>query len=87
MLFITLGLVPMAFMDGFIAFLLAVSMLVKPIKDLTEVNSSLQKGIGSAEVLFSYLVSRRVFSESFSRAEKIGMGLMLLGLVVTCLQA
>ena len=39
----------------FIAFLLAVSMLVKPIKDLTEVNSSLQKGIGSAEVLFSYL--------------------------------
>lgn len=39
----------------FIAFLLAVSMLVKPIKDLTEVNSSLQKGIGSAEVLFAYL--------------------------------
>ncbi len=39
----------------FIAFLLAVSMLVKPIKDLTEVNSSLQKGIGSAEVLFQYL--------------------------------
>jgi subfamily B ATP-binding cassette protein MsbA len=39
----------------FIAFLLAVSMLVKPIKDLTEVNGSLQKGIGSAEVLFTYL--------------------------------
>lgn len=39
----------------FIAFLLAVSMLVKPIKDLTEVNSALQKGIGSAEVLFQYL--------------------------------
>jgi len=39
----------------FIAFLLAVSMLVKPIKDLTEVNASLQKGIGSAEVLFQYL--------------------------------
>lgn len=39
----------------FIAFLLAVSMLVKPIKDLTEVNSELQKGIGSAEVLFQYL--------------------------------
>jgi subfamily B ATP-binding cassette protein MsbA len=30
-------------------------MLVKPIKDLTEVNASLQKGIGSAEVLFQYL--------------------------------
>jgi subfamily B ATP-binding cassette protein MsbA len=39
----------------FIAFLLAVSMLVKPIKDLTEVNASLQRGIGSAEVLFQYL--------------------------------
>ncbi|MFM6985075.1 MAG: ABC transporter ATP-binding protein, partial [Hydrogenophaga sp.] len=39
----------------FIAFLLAVSMLVKPIKDLTEVNAALQKGIGSAEVLFQYL--------------------------------
>lgn len=39
----------------FIAFLLAVSMLVKPIKDLTEVNGSLQKGIGSAELLFQYL--------------------------------
>lgn len=39
----------------FIAFLLAVSMLVKPIKDLTEVNASLQKGIGSAELLFQYL--------------------------------
>ncbi|HMP12009.1 ABC transporter ATP-binding protein, partial [Hydrogenophaga sp.] len=39
----------------FIAFLLAVSMLVKPIKDLTEVYSSLQRGIGSAEVLFDYL--------------------------------
>lgn len=39
----------------FIAFLLAVSMMVKPIKDLTEVNASLQKGIGSAELLFQYL--------------------------------
>lgn len=43
--------------------------------------------LGMIEVVFSYLVSRRVFSESFSRAEKIGMGLMLVGLVVTCLQA
>lgn len=43
--------------------------------------------LGMIEVVFSYLVSSRVFSESFSRAEKIGMGLMLLGLVVTCLQA
>lgn len=43
--------------------------------------------LGMIEVVFSYLVSRRVFSESFSRTEKIGMGLMLLGLVVTCLQA
>lgn len=43
--------------------------------------------LGMIEVVFSYLVSRRVFSESFSRTEKIGTGLMLLGLVVTCLQA
>ena len=43
--------------------------------------------LGMIEVVFSYLVSRRVFSESFSRAEKIGMGLMLLDLMVTCLQA
>jgi drug/metabolite transporter (DMT)-like permease len=43
--------------------------------------------LGMIEVVFSYLVSRRLLSESFSRAEKIGMGLMLLGLVVTCLQA
>ncbi|PAT39825.1 hypothetical protein CK623_08205 [Vandammella animalimorsus] len=43
--------------------------------------------LGMVEVAFSYLVSRRLLSEHFSRAEKIGMGLMLLGLVVTCLQA
>ena len=42
--------------------------------------------LGMVEVLFSYLVSRRMFSESFSTAEKVGMALMLLGLVLICLQ-
>ena len=43
--------------------------------------------LGMVEVLFSYVVSRRVFSESLSPAEKLGMGLVLLGLVLICLQA
>ena len=42
--------------------------------------------LGMVEVLFSYIVSRRIFSESFSLAEKLGMGLMVLGLVLICLQ-
>lgn len=42
--------------------------------------------LGMVEVVFSYLVSRRVFSESLSTAERLGMGLMLLGLVLICLQ-
>ncbi|MEG2045689.1 MAG: DMT family transporter [Comamonas sp.] len=43
--------------------------------------------LGMVEVVFSYLVSRRVLSEALSRNEKIGMGLMLVGLVLICLQA
>ena len=42
--------------------------------------------LGMIEVVFSYLVSRRIFSEAFSTAEKLGMGLMVLGLVLICLQ-
>ena len=42
--------------------------------------------LGMVEVVFSYLVSRRLLSESLSRNEKIGMALMLLGLVLICLQ-
>ncbi|MGN1056129.1 MAG: EamA family transporter [Comamonas sp.] len=42
--------------------------------------------LGMVEVVFSYLVSRRIFSETFSTAEKLGMGLMVLGLVLICLQ-
>jgi len=41
--------------------------------------------LGMVEVVFSYLVSRRLFSESFTRAEKIGMAVMLSGLVLICL--
>lgn len=42
--------------------------------------------LGMVEVVFSYLVSRRLFSESFTRPEKIGMALMLVGLVLICSQ-
>lgn len=42
--------------------------------------------LGMVEVVFSYLVSRRVFSEQLSSVEKAGMGLMMLGLVLICLQ-
>ncbi len=42
--------------------------------------------LGMVEVVFSYLVSRRLLSESFTRPEKLGMGLMLVGLVLISLQ-
>ena len=42
--------------------------------------------LGMVEVVFSYLVSRRLLSEAFTRPEKIGMVLMLVGLVLITLQ-
>ncbi|MDE1556662.1 MULTISPECIES: DMT family transporter [Comamonas] len=42
--------------------------------------------LGMVEVVFSYLVSRRMLSEQFKRAELLGMALMVLGLVLICLQ-
>lgn len=42
--------------------------------------------LGMVEVVFSYLVSRRMLSEQFNRAELLGMALMVLGLVLICLQ-
>jgi len=42
--------------------------------------------LGMVEVVFSYLVSRRLLSESFTRPETVGMGLMLAGLVLICMQ-
>ena len=42
--------------------------------------------LGLVEVLFSYLVSRRVFRESLSRTEGIGLGLVVAGLVGICAQ-
>ena len=41
--------------------------------------------LGMIEVVFSYLVSRRVLKESLSRPEQIGIVLMLVGLVLICL--
>lgn len=43
--------------------------------------------LGMIEVVFSYLVSRKLLSESLSRNERIGISLMLVGLVLICLQS
>ncbi|WPB58060.1 EamA/RhaT family transporter [Xylophilus sp. GOD-11R] len=40
--------------------------------------------LGLVEVIFSYLVSQRLFAESLSMREKLGMGLVGVGLVVAC---
>lgn len=42
--------------------------------------------LGLVEVIFSYLVSRRIFRESLSRLETAGLALVLVGLVGICLQ-
>jgi len=43
--------------------------------------------LGMVEVLFSYIVSRRLLGEGLSRRERAGMALMVLGLVLICWQA
>ncbi len=40
--------------------------------------------LGLVEVLFSYLVSRRLFREKLGLAEQVGLGLVAIGLVVVC---
>lgn len=42
--------------------------------------------LGLVEVLFSYLVSRRLFKEKLSAPEVIGLALVTVGLVVVCSQ-
>jgi drug/metabolite transporter (DMT)-like permease len=42
--------------------------------------------LGLVEVVFSYLVSRRVFRESLTRAETLGLALVGVGLVLVCAQ-
>lgn len=42
--------------------------------------------VGMTEVLFSLLVSRRLFAERLSGTEKIGIALVVLGIVALCLQ-
>jgi len=42
--------------------------------------------LGLIEVLFSYLVSRRIFREKLSNPEKAGLVLVTLGLLVVCAQ-
>jgi len=43
--------------------------------------------LGMVEVLFSYIVSRRLLGEGLSRREQCGVALMMLGLVLICRQA
>jgi len=40
--------------------------------------------LGLVEVLFSYLVSRRLFAEKLALAEQVGLALVAIGLVVVC---
>jgi drug/metabolite transporter (DMT)-like permease len=42
--------------------------------------------VGMVEVLFSLLVSRRIFREQLRGTEKLGLGLMLAGIVLICVQ-
>ena len=42
--------------------------------------------LGLLEVLFSYFVSRRVFREPLHVSERVGLALVLIGLVVVCAQ-
>jgi uncharacterized membrane protein len=42
--------------------------------------------LGLVEVLFSYLVSRRIFHEKLGTAERVGLALVLAGLVGVCAQ-
>ena len=42
--------------------------------------------LGLVEVLFSYLISRRVFREPLHASERLGLALVLVGLVVVCAQ-
>lgn len=42
--------------------------------------------LGLVEVLFSYFISRRVFREPLHASERIGLALVLVGLVVVCAQ-
>jgi uncharacterized membrane protein len=44
------------------------------------------RALGTVEVVFSYLVSRRVMKEKLGRAEQAGLMLMGVGLVVLCLR-
>ena len=49
-------------------------------------DAAVVRTLGLIEVVFSYVVSRRILSERLSVAEKLGMGLVVLGLVLICLQ-
>jgi drug/metabolite transporter (DMT)-like permease len=41
--------------------------------------------LGLVELVFSYAISRRLFRESFTRLERVGMALLVAGLVLVTL--
>ena len=49
-------------------------------------SASAVRTVGMVEVLFSLLVSRRIFRERLRVPEKLGLGLMLAGIVLICWQ-
>ena len=44
------------------------------------------RALGMVEVVFSYLVSRRLMREKLARSEQVGLALVLAGVVALCLQ-
>jgi drug/metabolite transporter (DMT)-like permease len=42
--------------------------------------------LGLIELVFAYAISRRLFRESFTRLERVGMGLLVAGLVLVTLK-
>ncbi|MBT3673423.1 MAG: lipid A export permease/ATP-binding protein MsbA [Porticoccaceae bacterium] len=59
---------------SFIAFIVASGVLIKPIRQLTEVNSDIQRGIASAESIFEILDSEAEPDEGTFEAEAVTGG-------------
>jgi subfamily B ATP-binding cassette protein MsbA len=59
---------------SFITFLVASGMLIKPIRQITEVNSDIQKGIAAAESIFEILVTTHARDEGTVEMESVSGG-------------
>jgi len=56
---------------GFTKFIFTASLLAKPVRQLTEVNSIIQKGIAAAEVLFTALDQEEEIDEGTYEADRV----------------